>query len=191
MNRKPIAVLLVLCVALSCLCACTWTEPNFPVALSPTDRSALELSPKGREDSELSEIYRFIAKDGNNAADLHKKYPILTLRRDGDTYRVLYEGKTRMLALRFDASGEWIPAHKLCCICPLSKTRGVFDDLSVGDSVKAVQTADPICFFPFLAGVDSEPLESRHYTEDGYYTLITYEKTADDYIVKTVETEIM
>ena len=174
--RKPVILLLALCIALSaCLCACNNNIPkNFPVAVSVSDRSALELCTTLYKDSELEEIYAFMC-EGNDVKKLNDSYPIECLRQDEEEYRVLYGGNKRLLVLRFDAEGSWIKDDKLTCIYRVVDTRGKFDKLSVGDPVTKVQSSDPTCYFPFLVDKTSDRLVTYHYTEDGYCTKIQYD----------------
>lgn len=186
--QKPILLLLCAVIALSaCLVGCTSNEPNFPVALSDTTRSAFELCAKGYKDSELEEIYHFIESE-KTAKKLNDKYEIQCLRKNDDGYTVLYVGNTRVLVLRFDKNGEWQSADKLHSLYRMTDTRGKFDALEPGDPVTKVQVIDPTCYFPFLADPESTDLKTDHYTDDGYHTTILYN---DDATVASVTHEIM
>ena len=187
--KTPIILLLCAVIAVSvCLTGCgNQKEKNFPAALSDTTRSALELNTAAYKDSDLETIYQFM-KDGATVKQLNDSYEIECLRMDGDSYSVIYWGNHRVLVLHFDADGSWIPADKLHSIRRMVDTRGKFDKLKVGDSVKKVQTADPYCYFPFLIDPESTDLQTDHYSEDGYHTRITYDK---DFNIASVDWELM
>lgn len=186
--KKPILLLLCAVIALaSVLVGCDHKEKNFPVALSDTTRSALELNTDMRKDSDLETIYDFAA-EGASVKKLNDKYEIRCLRKDGDAYRVIYWGNKSVLVLRYDADGKWIRTDKLHSLYTLTDSRGKFDKLQPGDDVTKVQQADPSCYFPFLVDKSSDDLRTEHYTEDGYYTEITYDK---DFIIVSVTSEIM
>lgn len=186
--RKTIVLLLAAVIALSaCLCGCSGNVKGFPVGLSDTTRSALEICATAHKDHELEDIYRYV-KEGNSIGDLNSKYPIECLRSYGDDYAVIYKGNYKVLVLRFDKDANWIEKDKLQCLYRVTFTRGVFDDLSVGDDVTKVQTADPTCFFPFLVTGYQGELVTHHYTDDGYHTTITYN---DDLTIQSSDYEVM
>lgn len=187
--RKPILILLCAVIALSaCLVGCTSNVPNFSVPLSDATRSALELCTTARKDSDLTEIYRFMTDDNINAKKLNEKYEIQCLRKTDDGYSVIYKGNTRLLVLRFNDKGEWQKTDKLQSLYRVTDTRGKFDGLQTGDSVTKVQTADPTCFFPFLADPASTDLRSDHYTDDGYHTIVLYD---ENHNITSVKSEII
>lgn len=175
--NKSILVLLCAVIALSaCLTGCQSNEPNFPVALSDTTRSAYELCAKPYKDTELEKIYQFMLEENDpNAKNLHDKYEIQCLRKDDDGYVVNYVGSSRILVLRFNDKGEWEKRDRLHSLYRITETRGMFDVLKEGDNVSKVQTTDPTCYFPFLAGPSSTDLRTDHYTQDGYHTVILYD----------------
>lgn len=186
--RKPMLLLLCAVIALSaCLCGCDNKEPNFPVALSDTTRSALELCTNPYKDGELDKIYESLSDD-STAKQLNDEYEIQCLRKNDDGYTVIYEGKKRVLVLYFDSEGNWQKADRLHSIYRITDTRGKFDKLQKGDSVTKVQTADPTCYFPFLVDPDSTDLETNHYSGDGYHTHILYDA---DHNVSSVSYEMM
>ncbi len=189
MKKKyaPIAVLLCMLTFLSvCLSGCSGTEKGFPVAVSDADRSMYELTEKKCKDSELFEIYEMMAS-GKELADVHKQYEVCCLRKDDEGYHVIYVGKNRVLVLYFDSEGNWIERDKLESLYYTTRTRGHFDKLQKGDPISKVQYADPYCFFPFLNERGDHPLESDHYTQDGYHTHITYD---EDLNIRTIEYDI-
>ena len=147
--------LILLCAVMvlsACLTGCKSNEPNFPVALSDTTRSAFELCTKGYKDTELDKIYQFMLDDEKiNAKKLHDKYEIQCLRKDDDGYAVYYIGNTRILLLRFNEKGEWVKRDRLHSMYRVTETRGKFDALKEGDNVTKVQSTDPVAYFPFLA----------------------------------------
>lgn len=186
--KKQILILLCAVIALSmCLVGCDEKEPNFPVALSDTTRSALELCTNPYKDSELEAIYQEMC-GGTSVKQLNDDYEIQCLRKTDDGYTVIYEGNTRVLVLRFDTEGQWQKADKLHSLYRVTDTRGKFDKLQKGDSVTKVQTADPTCYFPFLADPESTDLETDHYTGDGYHTHILYDA---DFNITSVTSEMM
>ena len=188
---KSVFLLLALCIACSAfLCACgDKTVPqNFPVAISPADRSALELCSTSRTNADLDKIYSFVNDSGNSINDLNKKYEIQCLRQDEDEYRIEYIGGNHILILRFDKDAKYIKDEKLNSLYRVTDTRGKFDKLKVGDPVSAVQTVDPTCFFPFLVDSSSTDLTTDHYTEDGYHTRITYD---GDFNIASINYELM
>ncbi len=186
--RNSMLILLCAVVALSAmLVGCDQKEKNFPVAVSDTKRSALDLNNDARKDSDLEKIYDLMA-DGASVNQLNDKYEIKCLRKDGDTYRVIYWGNKRVLVLRFDQDGKWIKADKLRSYYTLSDSRGKYDSLKAGDTVEKVQTIDPTCYFAFLVDKTSDELYSDHYTEDGYYTHIEYDK---DFNIVSISSQIM
>ena len=160
--KTPIILLLCAVIAVSvCLTGCDEKEPNFPVGLSDTTRSAIELNTDVRKDSDLEKIYREML-DGMTVKQLNDAYEIKCLRQDDDGYRVIYTGNTRALVLRFDNDANWIKADRLRSLYRIAPTRGKFDVLKKGDNVSKVQTADPTCFFPFLVDQSSDDLETNH-----------------------------
>lgn len=176
--KKPIILLLCAVLALSaCLVGCDKKEPNFPVAVSDTTRSALELCTTARKDGDLEKIYTFMLEDNQDAKKLNDKYEIQCLRKDDEGYDVIYTGNTRILVLRFDSNGKWQKKDKLHCLYRVVDTRGKFDVLKEGDPVTKVQTADPTAYFPFLVDPESTDLRTDHYTADGYHTRITYDNS--------------
>ena len=186
--KKTIVLLLVAVIALSaCLCGCSKNAKGFPVPVSDSKRSALELCKTPRKDSDLEKIYNYV-KEGHTTEELNKKYAIECLRQVDDGYVVEYTGNDKLLVLNFDSDAKWVEKDKLLCMYRMSSTRGTFDKLKVGDSVTAVQKADPTAFFPFLVSDYSDILETRHYTEDGYLTKITYDA---DRKISAITNEIM
>ena len=88
--KTPILLLLCAVVLLSaCLAGCDKKEPNFPVALSDTTRSAIELNTEIRKDSDLEKIYQDML-DGATVKQLNDANEIKCLRKDDDGYRVIY-----------------------------------------------------------------------------------------------------
>ncbi|MEE3492012.1 hypothetical protein [Ruminococcus sp.] len=183
--QKPILILLCAVMVLSaCLTGCKSNEPNFPVALSDTTRSAFELCTKGYKDTELDKIYQFMLDDEKiNAKKLHDKYEIQCLRKDDDGYAVYYIGNTRILLLRFNEKGEWVKRDRLHSMYRVTETRGKFDLLKEGDNVTKVQSTDPVAYFPFLADPSGTDLRTDHYTGDGYHTVILYD---DNYNISSI-----
>ena len=183
--QKPILILLCAVMVLSaCLTGCKSNEPNFPVALSDTTRSALELCTKGYKDTELDKIYQFMLDDEKiNAKKLHDKYEIQCLRKDDDGYAVYYIGNTRILLLRFNEKGEWVKRDRLHSMYRVTETRGKFDLLKEGDNVTKVQSTDPVAYFPFLVDPSGTDLRTDHYTGDGYHTVILYD---DNYNISSI-----
>lgn len=189
-NTMKHSVLLLLCAVIAisaCLAGCSSNEPNFPIAVSDSTRSALELCTKGYKDGELEKIYSSMTQD-KTAKSLHDEYEIQCLRKTEDGYTVLYTGNTRVLVLRFDQAGKYQKADKLQSLYRMVDTRGRFDKIKEGDSVTAVQSADPTCYFPFLVDRESGDLKTDHYSEDGYHTTILYDK---DFTVTSVTYELM
>lgn len=186
--KNPILLLLCAVVLLSAyLAGCDKKESNFPVALSDTTRSAIELNTEVRKDSDLEKTYQDML-DGATVKQLNDANEIKCLRKADDGYRVIYTGNTRALVLRFDNDGKWVKADRLRSMYRITPTRGKFDKLKVGDPVSAVQTVDPTCFFPFLADSSSTELTTDHYTEDGYHTRITYD---GDFNIASINYELM
>ncbi|MBQ3265001.1 MAG: hypothetical protein IJH07_04405 [Ruminococcus sp.] len=186
--HKPILLLLCAVLVFSlCLTGCDSKEPNFPVALSDMTRSAFELNTDQLKDSDLEQIYQDML-DGETVKQLNESQEIRCLRKSDDGYRVIYTGNTRALVLRFDNDGSWIRTDRLQTLYRIAPTRGKFDALAVGDPVSKVQTADPTCYFPFLADKTSTDLESNHYTGDGYHTRILYDA---DFNIISVTSELM
>ena len=177
--NKSILVLLCAVIALSaCLTGCHSTEPNFPVALSDTTRSAYELCTKPYKDTELENIYQFMCEEKEpDAKKLNEKYEIQCLRKDDEGYIVNYIGNTRILVLRFNDKGAWEKRDRLHSLYRITETRGKFDVLKEGDSVSKVQTTDPTAYFPFLVDPASTDLRTDHYTQDGYHTVILYDNS--------------
>ena len=168
----------------ACLTGCKSNEPNFPVALSDTTRSAFELCTKGYKDTELDKIYQFMLDDEKiNAKKLHDKYEIQCLRKDDDGYAVYYIGNTRILLLRFNEKGEWVKRDRLHSMYRVTETRGKFDLLKEGDNVTKVQSTDPVAYFPFLVDPSGADLRTDHYTGDGYHTVILYD---DNYNISSI-----
>lgn len=187
--KRPILILLCALIALSAvLVGCTSNEPNFPVALSDMNRSALELCTTAYKDSELEDIYKLMLDDDVTPKKLNEQYEIQCLRKDDDGYDVIYKGNTRVLVLRFDSDGAWQKADKLHSLYRVTDTRGKFDALQEGDPVTKVQSADPTCYFPFLVDPESKNLRTDHYTEDGYHTVILYN---DDFTIASVNYGLM
>lgn len=175
--NKSLLLLLCAVIALSaCLTGCQSNEPNFPVALSDTTRSAYELCTKGYKDAELEKIYQFMLDEKDpDAGKLHDKYEIQCLRKDDDGYAVNYIGNTRILVLRFNDKGKWQQRDRLHSLYRITDTRGKFDALKEGDHVSKVQTTDPTAYFPFLVDPSGADLRTDHYTQDGYHTVILYD----------------
>ena len=174
--KKPLLLLLCAVIALSaCLAGCDHKEPRFPVAVSDTTRSALELCTDSRKDGELEQIYDFMLEEDQTPKKLNDKYEIQCLRKDDEGYDVIYTGNTRVLVLRFDTDGKWQKKDKLHCLYCVVDTRGKFDALKESDPVSKVQSADPTCYFPFLVDPESTDLRNDHYSADGYHTRILYD----------------
>ena len=185
---KPIALLLCAALALAvCLTGCGGSEPNFPVPLSDTTRSAIELNTESLKDADLEAIFTFM-QEGNSVTKLNDQYKICCLRKTDDGYSVLYWGTKNILVLRFDTDGKWIEADRLHSIYRMTGSRVKLDALKVGDNVVKVQQADATCYFPFLADKESTELETNHYTEDGYHTCIRYDA---DFNITSVTYELM
>ncbi|WP_407385132.1 hypothetical protein [Ruminococcus sp.] len=187
--QKPMLLLLCASLALSvALTGCGAATPkNFPVAVSDTTRSALELNKSSFRDADLDEIYRFV-REGATVSQLNDKYEISCLRQTDSGYSVLYWGTRKILRLDFDAEGNWIAADRLHSLFRLIGSRVKLDNLKEGDPVLKVQQADPTAYFPFLADKTSADLETNHYSEDGYHTRILYDA---DFNVKSVTYELM
>jgi hypothetical protein len=176
LNKSVLVLLCAVLVLSACLTGCQSTEPNFPVALSDTTRSAYELCTKAYKDTDLQKIYQFMLDDESvNAKKLHDKYEIQCLRKDDDGYVVNYVGNTRILVLRFNDKGEWEKRDRLHSFYRITETRGKFDTLKEGDNVTKVQTTDPTAYFPFLVDPAGTDLRTDHYTQDGYHTVILYD----------------
>lgn len=175
--RKSVLLLLCAVIALSAvLTGCGENKvKNFPVALSDTTRSALELCKDGYKDGKLTEIYEFMC-GGKTVDQLNDEYPIDCLRKDDDGCHVIYQGSYRILVLQFNEDGTWRKTDKLHSLYRLTETRGKFDELKEGDAVSKVQKTDPTAYFPFLVDKTSTDLESNHYTDDGYHTTIRYDE---------------
>ena len=186
--RKSIVLLLCAVLAISvCLTACDGTEPHFPVALSDTTRSALELNTGGFKDADLEKMYDMM-RDGSTVSGLNDKYKIACLRKTDDGYQVIYWGYRKVLVLCFDNEGKWIEADRLHSIRSLIASRVKLDALKAGDNVLKVQQADPLCYYPFLVDQDSTELQTDHYTEDGYHARILYDK---DFNITSVTIDLM
>lgn len=187
-NKSVLILLCAVMVLSACLTGCKSNVPNFPVPLSDTTRSAFELSTKGYKDTELEKIYQFMLDDDIDAKKLHEKFEIQCLRKEDDGYSVRYVGNTKLLVLRFDDKGNWEKTDRLHSLYRVTETRGKFDALKEGDDVAKVQTADPTCYFPFLADSSSAYLRTDHYTQDGYHTIILYDNS---FHITSVTSELM
>ena len=186
--KKPILLILCAVAAASVLLTgCDEKPANFPVELSDTTRSAIELNTGGFRDGDLEAIYRFML-DGATVRQLNDKYEIDCLRKTDDGYQVLYWGTKKILALDFDSEGKWLEADRFHSLYRLIGSRLKLDQLKEGDNVLKVQQADPTAFFPFLADRDSDDLKTDHYSEDGYHTRILYD---GDFNIKSVSYELM
>lgn len=186
--KIPMILLLCAAIALSVLLTgCDEKPANFPVAVSDTTRSAIELNTGGFRDADLEEMYRFM-RDGATVNQLNDKYEIACLRKRDDGYQALYWGTKKMLVLNFDAEGNWIEADRLHSLFRLIGSRVKLDQLKAGDNVLKVQQADPTAYFPFLADKENGDLETNHYSEDGYHTRILYDK---DFNITSVTYELM
>ena len=190
MKKIKTTIILILCAVIAisiCLTGCDEKEPNFPVSLSDTTRSAIELNTDKLKDSDLESIYQEML-DGMTVKQLNDAHEIRCLRKTDDGYRVIYTGNTRALVLRFDSDANWIKTDRLRTLYRIAPTRGKFDVLKAGDNVAKVQTADPTCYFPFLVDSSSDDLETNHYTEDGYHTCIKYDS---DFNIVSVVSDLM
>ena len=186
--RKSIVLLLCAVLAISAfLTACSGNEPHFPVALSDTTRSALELNTGGFKDADLEKMYDMM-RDGSTVSQLNDKYKIACLRKTDDGYQVIYWGYRKVLVLGFDTEGKWVEADRLHSLRSLIASRLKLDALKAGDNVLKVQQADPLCYYPFLVDKDSTELQSDHYTEDGYHARILYDK---DFNITSVTIDLM
>ena len=187
-THSRIAAIVIAAVILfsACLCGCSKTEKGFPIAVSPIERSFYELCATKYKDTDLEQIYKLMT-DKNDMEKLNKQYPVECLRKDGDGYHIIYVGAKKILVLRFDSNAEWQEMSKLDSIYYVTKSRGYFDDLAVGDPITKVQTVDPTCFFEFLLEGSDAPKISDHYTEDGYHTHITYD---DDLNIATISYDV-
>ncbi len=187
--RRTAALLLSALILLSaCLCGCQQEEKvkNFPVALSKTDRSALELCEVYYTDEELDAIYDCAAEEGT-ASHLNDSYEIDCLRRDEEGCHVIYTGQKKVLVLYFDQQGKWIEQEKKACLIKMLGTAADLKKVKVGSDISVVQKADKNAFYPFLENADL-PRVSRHYSEDGYVTVIAYD---DSNAVVSIDREIM
>ena len=186
-HSRIAAVLVAAMILLSCLlCGCSKAEKGFPIAVSPLERSYYELCATKYKDNDLEQIYKLMV-DKNDMEKLNKQYPVECLRKDDDGYHIIYVGSKKILVLYFDSQAQWREMSKLGCMFFVTKSRGYFDALEVGDPITDVQTIDPVCFFPFLLTGSGEPKVSDHYTEDGYHTHITYD---DDLNIATISYDV-
>ena len=174
-TKKYICAVLTAVILISvCLCGCTVNEKGFPIPLSPVEKSVFEMCTNMHSDLELDEIYAYMAEE-KNIDSLNNKYEIQCLRKKGDGYQVMYVSTDRILIFDFDKNAVWIEKGRKESIRSLLNTVAQLDGIKEGDSVHVVQAVDHRSYIPFMARDEELPLESDHYTQDGYHVHIEYD----------------
>lgn len=175
MNLNKVNSILAALLVVFALCSCRKEENALNVELSPTNLNVNELVSVVYDESQLYDIVQ-----SNNSIDtLNNRYPIECLRKSNGILRASFLGDASVAVLLFDQTGSLILEN----IYHTSTLSSDFKDLTIGDSLKAVQSIDPDGSFVFLyTGRDDTPKMSTHYTRDGY--LITIEYNASSTITK-------
>ena len=122
----------------------------------------------------INTTYAYMAEE-KNIDSLNNKYEIQCLRKKGDGYQVMYVSTDRILIFDFDKNAVWIEKGRKESIRSLLNTVAQLDGIKEGDSVHVVQAVDHRSYIPFMARDEELPLESDHYTQDGYHVHIEYD----------------
>ena len=150
------------------ICSCTKGGSDLNIAISPPDKSLVDLASKVYEKTELLELTRF---DGS-LNELNIKYPIECLRADNGMYRVSYLGVENIAVFLFDNLGNRFSGS----IYRTQLLKSDFEGLIKGQSLNEVKAIDPNGEYLFLyTGRNDTPKISSHYTKDGYLITIEYD----------------
>lgn len=104
-------------------------------------------------------------------SELNDLLPIKCLRKTAEGYSAIYAIDEAIEILFFDEEGQFIGKTKQKWSAP----KKVFDTIQKGDSLDRIMSIDPNGNYLFLNTGHNEPMNSFHYTEDGYYIVIKYE----------------
>ena len=149
------------------LCACGTQESPFGIAISPSNKSLIELSSMVYDSSQLEEIRDF----KGTIFELNSQYPIECFRMDDFLYWACYLGDESVSVIRFDKDGNALRGNIYSMQC----LRSDFEGLEKGQFVEDVKQIDPNGAYWFLyTGSNAGPSESYHYTKDGYLITIEY-----------------
>jgi len=179
------------------LCSCVWgesgtvNEPTPPavssdvavdeqmsfmgIAISPSDKSVMDLATRVYDDQELSEIAIF----EGSIEELNAAYPIECLREldaegSSRSFRAVYLGDGKVVSRSFDESGNSLGRGS---VLTLHLMKADFDGLEEGQLLRDVRELDPDGVYPFYYTGSPFPIVSRHYTEDGYGIFIEYDQS--------------
>ena len=154
--------------------------------MSPLDKSAEELITNVYTDLQLLEIQ----KTNLSITELNKQYPIECIRCVPEQYyRITYRSKKSICVLLYDIeTGNRIGEGILRTPYAL---HDAYQSIRLGQSMSDVKRVDPTpSNYPFLLSEES-PLESFHYTMDGYLITIHYVLRNNYYIVQSITEEYL
>ncbi len=168
MRVKKCYSLIAVIVLLLMICSCAKGGRNLIIAISPPDKSMVDLASKVYDEQQLSELVKF----NGSLNELNAEYPIECLREDNGTYRASYLGDGSIAVILFDDSGNILFGN----IYSTQLTKSDFDGLTKGLLIEEVKTIDPNGGYLFLyTGRNDTPKVSSHYTKDGYLITIEYD----------------
>lgn len=142
-------------------------DANLGFAISPSDKSLIDLVSVTYEDAQLNQI----AGSRGSLDALNEQYPIECLRQEQDFYRVSYLGRGAVAVLWVDGVGNVLWG----AVYPMQHHSSDYDGLEAAQTLDEVMTIDPEGDYLFLyTGRNDVPRESHHYTADGYCITVAY-----------------
>lgn len=97
-----IECLVLLAGMLILLTGCARPKRDLKIAVSPSDKSLIDLASGTYDETQLLEL---VGLQGS-MDEIHAKYPMECVRKISDTYRAAYLGDGSIAVLLFDASGD-------------------------------------------------------------------------------------
>lgn len=176
-----IECLVLLAGMLILLTGCARPKRDLTIAVSPSDKSLIDLASGTYDETQLLEL---VGLQGS-MDEIHAKYPMECVRKISDTYRAAYLGDGSIAVLLFDASGDRLTGK----IYSTRLLKTDFDNVKQGIQLEEVRAIDPDGEYLFLyTGRNDVPKVSSHYTKDGYLITIEYDESN---AVVSVEQELV
>lgn len=176
-----IECLVLLAGMLILLTGCARPKRDLKIAVSPSDKSLIDLASGTYDETQLLEL---VGLQGS-MDEIHAKYPMECVRKISDTYRAAYLGDGSIAVLLFDASGDRLTGK----IYSTRLLKSDFDNVKQGIQLEEVRAIDPDGEYLFLyTGRNDVPKVSSHYTKDGYLITIEYDESN---AVVSVEQELV
>ncbi len=144
------------------------------IKLASEDQTIFQTTTKVYSYEELDKI---VSSSYTDITIINKEYPIEHIRETIIGYRVVYVGEEYLAVLFFDSNGSKNMAYRL------PKPEGYkadFEKLSTNDKLSKVQEISPDGFYSSYSSSWNEKYEfSEHFTKDGYYIEIYYDREAN------------